>query len=156
MNFIDIILQNSQAKEAKLYLPAKKANEVPETGVSIQTPAAYHVIKDCAAITLKYLPHYIFGLYANPFEVLKGKFQYNDVVEFVNAANSDMVMNQLLTLITSKIKSPGTAVPTVSPLVSPHDPYGDYDSYTPTPVQEVDTVTRICNAFSVPVLSKTK
>ena len=156
MNFIDIILQNSQAKEAKLYLPAKKAKEVPETGVTIQTPAAYHVIKDCASITLKYLPHYIFGLYANPFEVLKGKFQYNDVVEFVNTANSDMVMNQLLTLITSKIKSPGTAAPIVSPLVSPHDPYGEYDSYTPAPVQEVDTVTRICNAFSVSIPSKTK
>ena len=79
MKFIDIILQNSQAREAKLLNPATKASTNPETGVTIVNPAAFHVIRDCAKLTVKYLPHYVFGLYANPFEVLKGKFEYNDV-----------------------------------------------------------------------------
>jgi hypothetical protein len=51
MKFIDIILQNSQAKEAKLYGPATKASTNPETGVTILNPAAFHVIRDCANIT---------------------------------------------------------------------------------------------------------
>ena len=40
MKFIDIILQNSQAKEAKLVGPATKASTNPETGVTIVTPVS--------------------------------------------------------------------------------------------------------------------
>ncbi len=104
MKFIEVLLKNSQIKEGKLYGPSKKASESPETGVLIQNPAAYHVIKDCATLAHKYLPHYVFGHYANPFEVLKGKFAKADIVEFVNSANSDIVYHQLLTLIVDKIR----------------------------------------------------
>ena len=148
MNFIDAIIQNSQVREARLYQPSKKAMENPETGVVIQNPSAFHVIKDCATLANKYLPHYIFGLYANPFEVLKGKVLYNDVVEFVKAAMSDVVMNQLLILMLEKIKKSPVQIYTSS-----NDPYGDYESFN-TSNKEKDTVITICEAFSVTLPSK--
>jgi hypothetical protein len=155
MKFIDQILQNSQIKEAKLYGPSKKAAERPETGVTIQTPAAFHVIKDCATLANKYLPHFIFGHYANPFEVLKGKFTRDDIAEFISEANSDIVLNQLLALIIGKInmtlpqlaQTPSTPV---SINTSSSDPYGDYEAYGDiTPVATHDATTLLCNAFGV-------
>lgn len=143
MNFIDILLANSQAKEAKLIGPATKASTNPETGVTILNPAAFHVIQDCAKLTIKYVPHYVWGLYANPFEVLKGKFQYNDIVEFVKAALSDMVLNQLLTLITDKIKKASSTLGG-----STVDPYGDYESYSPVN-KDQETISLLCTAFGV-------
>lgn len=143
MKFIDIILQNSQAKEAKLVGPATKASTNPETGVTILNPAAFHVIRDCAKLTTKYLPHYVFGLYANPFEVLKGKFEYSDVVEFVKAALSDMVLNQLMVLITEKIKKSSSTLGGTD-----SDPYGDYESYNVVD-KEQTAVVLICQAFGV-------
>lgn len=156
MKFIEVILKNSQIKEAKLFGPAKKASQSPETGVVIQNPAAFHVIKDSATLAYKYLPHFVFGHYANPFEVLKGKFTKADIIEFVTQANSDIVMYQLMTLILEKIKKlPGfqfeiDATPIISPTNS-GDPYGDYESYE-SPVQQPkqqDAVSMICSAFGV-------
>jgi hypothetical protein len=143
MKFIDIILQNSQAKEAKLLGPATKASTNPETGVTILNPAAFHVIRDCATLAIKYLPHYVFGLYANPFEVLKNKFEYPAVVEFVKAALSDMVLHQLLLLITEKIKKSSSTLGGTD-----SDPYGDYESYN-TVDKEQTAIVLICQAFGV-------
>ena len=155
MKFIDLILQHSQIKEAKLYGPSKKASERPETGITIQVPSAFHVIKDCATLANKYLPHFVFGHYANPFEVLKGKFTKQDITEFVKEANSDIVLFQLLTLILDKIKKVNpelstTSTPTsVNTAVVAADPYGDYESYASEPVQVVqqDTTSLLCAAF---------
>jgi len=159
MKFIEILLQHSQIKEAKLFRPSLKASESPETGITIQNPSAYHVIKDCATLAHKYLPHYVFGHYANPFEVLKGKFTKGDIVDFINGANSDIVLNQLLNLILEKIKkmsgqSSEIKEPTASSAILPSntaDPYGDYESFTTTThqPQQQDTVTLVCNAFGV-------
>lgn len=156
MNFIDQIIQNSQVREAKLYGPSKKAAERPETGVTIQTPAAFHVIKDCATLANKYLPHYVFGTYANPFEVLKGKFTRRDIEEFVTAAMADIVLNQLMILILEKIrKSPymPVATTTITPadINNSADPYGDYESSTAasTTIKHLDPVSLLCAAFSV-------
>jgi hypothetical protein len=157
MKFIEVILKNSQIKEAKLFGPSKKASDAPETGVIIQNPAAYHVIKDCATLANKYLPHFVFGHYANPFEVLKGKFTKTDIVEFVEKANSDIVLYQLLSLILEKIKKQtGWSAEDIDQTATPNaltvnstDPYGDYESYFPVQpqVKAVDTVTIICDAF---------
>jgi len=156
MNFIDQIIQNSQVKEAKLYGPSKKAAERPETGITIQTPAAFHVIKDCATLANKYLPHYVFGTYANPFEVLKGKFTRKDIEDFVSAAMADIVLNQLMTLILEKIrKSP--YMPTTTAIVTPADinnsadPYGDYESSTVVTAntKQLDPISLLCAAFGV-------
>jgi len=157
MKFIDQILSNSQIKEAKLYGPSKKAAERPETGITIQTPAAFHVIKDCATLANRYLPHFVFGHYANPFQVLKGKFTKADIAEFVTEANSDIVMHQLLALVISKVESTMPQLKAsitnvdISGFNSPStDPYGDYESYSSAPVvQQQDTVSILCTAFDV-------
>lgn len=155
MKFIDLILQNSQIKEAKLYGPSKKAAERPETGVTIQTPAAFHVIKDCATLANKYLPHFVFGHYANPFEVLKGKFTHEDISEFVQEANSDIVLHQLLSLILFKIDKtmPHLTQSTSTPAMtdtSSTDPYGDYESYgTILTASKQDTTAILCTAFGI-------
>ena len=143
MKFIDILLSSSQAKEGKLVGPATKASTNPETGITINNPAAYRVIKDCAKLAIKYLPHYVFGLYANPFEVLKGKFERKDIDEFVKAALSDMVLNQLLSLIIDKIKKSSSSLS-----ASEDDPYGDYESYNYSS-NEQHYVDILCNAFNV-------
>jgi len=156
MKFIEILLQNSQIKERKLYGPSQKASESPETGVIIQNPAAYHVIKDCATLTYKYLPHYVFGHYANPFEVLKGKFTRADITEFVTRANSDIVMHQLMSLILEKIKKlPGfqfeiDLTSNITP-ANVNDPYGDYESYVAPTIspKQMDAISMICSAFTV-------
>ena len=83
MKFVDILVENSDLKESKLLQAANKAYNKPDTGITIQNKGAYNVIKDCANITLKYLPHYIFGSYVNPFSALKGKFKKPDIEEFV-------------------------------------------------------------------------
>lgn len=145
MRFLDVIIDNSPVKEAKLYSPSQKAAEKPDNGVVIQNPAAYHVIQDCANMTRKYLPIYVFGLYAHPFEELKGKFNFQDIKEFVDAAFSDVTLNQLLILILDKAKK----IP-YTPTASSNDPYGDYESYTG--VNEKDIVSLLCKAFNVPVL----
>jgi hypothetical protein len=158
MRFIDIILQNSQAKEAKLFGPSKKASDSPETGIVIQNPSAYHVIKDCATLANKYIPHYVYGLYANPFEALKNKFTRSDVEEFVHSAASDLVLHQLLVLILDKVKAVTSSpvvpqpVPLGAPLSNSNDPYGEYE-YTNTqtvqPVKSIDTIGILCEAFGV-------
>jgi hypothetical protein len=145
MRFLDVIIENSPVKEAKLYSPAQKAAEKPDSGVTIQNPAAYHVIQDCAKMTVTFLPFYVFGLYAHPFDDLKGKFNFKDIKEFVDAAFSDVTLNQLLILILDKIKK----LP-YTPAQNANDPYGDYESYEG--VNEKDVVSLLCKAFNVPVL----
>lgn len=145
MTFEDIIVQNSKAKEAKLLNPAKKASTAPDTGVQILNPAAYHVIKDCALITMKYLPHFVFGLYTDPFTELKGKVTVSQIKDFINRAFSDVTTYQLFTLINEKIKK----APTAS-VATQDDPYGDYESYTSVS-RETDAVATFCKAFNATV-----
>jgi hypothetical protein len=163
MKFIEIMLANSAVKEAKLYNAAKKASINPATGVTIQNSSAFHVIKDSAMIAVRYLPHFIFAQYQDPFSALKGKFTKNDIIEFVQNTNSDFSNLQLLTLILSKIKNINedkttvkTPTPTVTGDIEASDPYGDYGSgvYTEA-VQSDDKVDKdavqlLCEAFGVP------
>jgi len=154
VNFLDIIVNNSNAKEARLYGVAKKAAEKPDTGITINIPAAYNVIKDSAALAVKYIPHYIFGTYTDPFEALKGKFTRQDVTEFVEASHRDLVCRQLLVIILNKIGninvvSTSTASANVADALNP---YGDYESYVsssePAKTVTEDPVTIICKAFA--------
>jgi hypothetical protein len=130
MRFIDILLENSKLKEAKLFAPAKKAANNPETGITIQNKSAYHVIKDCANITIKYLPHYVFAHYECLFTELSGKFKRKDIEEFVSGAEKDIVLNQLLILILELNGGLIEDTPKVS--ISDNtdleigDPYGEY------------------------------
>lgn len=130
MRFIEVLLENSKIKEAKLFSPAKKAANNPETGITIQNKSAYHVIKDCANITIKYLPHYVFAHYECPFTELSGKFKRKEIEEFVSFTEKDIVFKQLLTLI---LEQHGNV--DIKPEITIDnndlefsDPYGEYGS----------------------------
>jgi len=130
MRFIDIILENSKIKEARLINAAKKAALNPEIGITIQNKAAYHVIKDCASISVKYLPLYAFGSYAEPFKDLYNKFTKTDIQEFITSTDVSLENKQLLDIILSKLGKVEDTSP--KQLVVPvgvdesSDPYGDY------------------------------
>ena len=156
MKFIDILLNNSTVKEAKLYGAAKKASINPESGITIINKSAFHVIKDSATLTVRYLPHFIWGQYEDPFRALKGKFTKNDIVEFVNSTNSDFSNRQLLVLILSKIdkndKDEPVSDKNVSYDIMASDPYGDYGSnvvVSPIVTSEKDNIQLIFEAFGV-------
>jgi hypothetical protein len=157
MKFIEILLQNSTVKEAKLYTAAKKASLKPDTGVTIINQAAYHVIKDCASIAYRYLPIYIWGQYQDPFQALKGKFTKKDIQDFLTVANSDFVYHQLLSLILDKVgkdSEPQEQKQNVSDFVS-DDPYGDYGSSAYEEVSQtstqisISTLDLLCTEFGV-------
>ncbi len=162
MKFIDIILENSDLKESKLMQAAHKAYAKPDTGITIQHKGAYNVIKDCANITIKYLPHYIFGAYTNPFNTLKGKFKKPDIEEFVKCSRDDYALAQLLTIILEKydLKNDSSSN-NIAPIkeeknndFESSDPYGLYGygeeeiEVQPTNVKMSD-VDILCLAFSV-------
>jgi hypothetical protein len=158
MKFIEILLNNSTVKEAKLYTAAKKASINPESGVTILNKSAFHVIKDSATLAVRYLPHFIFGQYEDPFKALKGKFTKNDIVEFVNSTNSDFSNRQLLVLILSKIdksdKDDVVVSSNVSYDVMASDPYGDYGSnvdVTPIETSGKDNIQILCEAFGISI-----
>ena len=159
MKFIEILLNNSTVKEAKLYSAAKKASQKPDTGVTINNQAAYHVIKDSATIAYKYLPHYVFGQYQDPFQALKGKYQRQDIQEFLTVANSDFVYHQLLSLILDKVgkdPDPQEAKPVINDFVPSDDPYGEYGSTsyeeTSKPIsssKNLSNLDLLCEVFGV-------
>lgn len=148
----DIILTTSSETKAKLYQPAKKAFEAPDTGITIVKPAAYRVIKDCAETTLLFLPIEIFIKFKSPIQVLKGKFTRESVVELYNRTTTDAVAKILYQLILDTCPK---SVPQLSP-VNPanivnnntDDPYGEYEYGNSNTVQESkSSVELICSTY---------
>lgn len=136
INFIDVLLKNSKLVQAKIYTAASKAAENPAIGVTINNPAASHVIKDCAMITMKCLPLYVFAEYKDPFKELAGKFAKQDITDFVERSKTDTVLDLLLTAILAKaqkqlpdIFKPTKVAETSLDVVADNiDPYGGYYS----------------------------
>lgn len=159
MKFIEKLILNSELKESKLYSAAHKCFNKPDTGITIQHQGAYNVIKDCAYVTTRYLPHFIFGAYVNPFESLKGKFTKIEIEEFVKKSRDDYALNQLLNLILLKIKNENIVKPTENKKnvketdFSSTDPYGMYGEVDEEIVEDVDVqlsdVEILCKAFYV-------
>jgi len=128
MKFIEIIIENSTEKLAKLYKPAYKASQNPENGITIQNKSAYHVIKDCAKIAYMYLPIYCFEQYTSPFLQLKGKFKKSDIEEFVQSTKTEKINQFLLNLIIQKLDDVNKkqTFDDFSGDLEPIDPYGEY------------------------------
>ena len=122
--------------QAKIYTAASKAAENPAIGITIINPAASHVIRDCATITMKCLPLYVFAEYKDPFKELAGKFAKQDLVDFVEQSKTDSILDLLLTAILAKaqkqmpdIFKPTKVTETTLDTVSDNiDPYGGYYS----------------------------
>ena len=160
MKFLNVLFENSELNEAKLYSAAHKCVDKPDTGITIQHKGAYNVIRDCAKVTTRYLPHYIFGAYTNPFQTLKGKFTKPDIEEFVKKSRDDYALGQLLIVIVEKYKSQNNVddiVPKQQQDFSKvtndsNDPYGYYGEVEDDPepiVLKINDVDIICKAFGI-------
>ena len=159
MKFTDIIVENSSVKEAKLYAPAKKAYANPDTGITIQNKSAYHVIKDCAIMTINYLPLWVFGNYKNPFDELKGKFQRKEIEEFVSSTEKHVMSKQLLLAILDKggenIKDKQDVDVSYHHDIESSDPYGEYGTASEEESSKVEInnnssmVDTLCKLFDV-------
>jgi hypothetical protein len=159
MEFIKVLLQHGTIKEAKLLNSALKAAANPEIGVTITHKAAFHVIKDCANIASKYIPHMVFGAYADPFETLQGKFSRKSIQELVAKAAEDVAYDQLITVIIDRatkmklVEAPKPATKEIKFEEDAADPYGDYGCMveddapvivsTPTTDVLVDTLVKL-------------
>jgi len=155
MKFLEIIIDNSSEKYAKLYRPAHKASQNPDNGITIQNKSAYHVIKDCAYIAHLYLPIYVFELYIDPFNQLKGKFKRSDIEEFVESTKTKKVNEHLLNLILSKAEkniSIESKKDVTTSNFEPNDPYGEYGmevSHNQTSNTSNSKTEILCELFSV-------
>ena len=162
MKFIKAIIDVSTAKEAKLFEPSKIASINPDTGVIIQKPAAFHVIKDCATLAHEYLPLYLFEKLENPFELLKGKITKDDLREFVSASNESVFYKHLLIVVLHKaqknapVKNSSAAIniKILTNSSSDFDPYGEYGLENTSDqnlekTQIDDPLTILCEAFNV-------
>ena len=154
MTFIEILLENSKIKEARLLNSARKAALNPEIGITIQSKAAFHVIKDCANITINYLPLYVFGSYTNPFEELQGKFTRADIQNFITLTEGNFVCKQLLDVILARGNRENRIeeqkVTENRSDIESGDPYGDYGAkvdvefcISVTPITDT-----LCNLFN--------
>lgn len=151
----EIILETSPETKAKLYIPAKKAFEAPDTGITILKPAAYKVIKDCAETTLLFLPIEIFLKFKSPIQSLKGKFTREHVIDLYNRTTTDSAAKILFQLILDTCpKAPPQLAPvnTASILtnIDKDDPYGSYGDtaqlVSPETKSLVDTIASVyCN-----------
>ena len=160
MEFIKTLLQHSNIREAKLLNSAIKANANPEIGVTITHKAAFHVIKDCAGVASKYIPHMVWGALDDPFKMLRGKLSKKSIQELVAKSSADVAVAQLITLIldkgdkmnllhASKPKAP------VHFEEDANDPYGDYgcmveepDAQTTPASTDDDTTEALIKLFA--------
>ncbi len=133
--FEEVILENSTERIAKLYGPAARAADNPDTGVEIKKKAAYYVIRDCAGITRKYLSIHVWGLFDDPVLDLKGKFTSNEVKSFLKRAETDTEAKLLKKLILADIKEKYEVVHTstgttgISYEADADDIYSYYEEY---------------------------
>lgn len=163
MTFINIILENSSDKFAKLYGPAFKASQTPEHGITIQNKSAYNVIKDCATIARSYIPLYVFEQYIDPFSTLNGKFTRTNISEFVHSIKSIKPNYHLLCVILNKIEGNKKEKVTEEPILIQeeninNDPYGEYGVDNDTkkylnqykqPSNDNEIIDLLCESFGV-------
>jgi len=131
----------TQTRYGKLRRPAELAASKPDTCVKILNKSAYYVIKDCADITLKYLPHFIYSGIRDPITKLKGVVTESDIEDFANRSTREDHTQQLLRLILDDITKRSTPINTNTQQSTDtnidftltgneDDVYGDYDFTT--------------------------
>lgn len=103
MNFEKKILNTSTIPQRKLLKFSSVAMVKPDTGVEIKKKSAYYVIRDCANVANKYIPHMCYSSINNPVEALRGKFTKADIIDFVARTKNQKHTKQLLYVIFSDI-----------------------------------------------------
>ena len=134
--FEEAIIKNNTEQIAKLWGPAGKAQENPDTGIEVLKKGAYFVIRDCAKVARMCLPIYVWELYDDPITSLKGKFTKVDVEDFLKRAVSEPEATALRKVILNDIKAkhkvaePVPSQPcSISFEESDDDIYGYYEGY---------------------------
>ena len=134
--FEEAIIKNNTEQIAKLWGPAGKAQENPDTGIEVLKKGAYFVIRDCAKVARMCLPIYVWELYDDPITSLKGKFTKVDVEDFLKRAVSEPEATALRKVILNDIKAkhkvtePAPSQPrSISFEESDDDIYGYYEGY---------------------------
>ena len=156
--FEEKIVKSSKEKLAKLYGAASIAEEKPDTGVKIIEKSAYYIIRDCAKITKKYLPLFLYGMMKNPIKNLKGKFTEKEIREFVKRCDTSKSAEQLLNLILKDIKGSYPEEDVTPSVFDPieddeYDPYSEYgipkagDGLV-DPKQTIEVVDILITAFA--------
>ena len=173
MTFEEKLIKSGVIRQKNLLVPSRKASAAPDTGVTILKKSAYFVIKDCADVTHKYLPHLIYSSLDNPINHLKGLFTQAEIIDFVGRSKEDRWTKQLLNIILTDIgtvqyrlvtgsSTDGDSAPKTTPVFDystvdeEEDVYGDYnddglDEDTVVEVEQpkveinVDDVTAIIN-----------
>lgn len=118
------ICRINHIKESKLWTAAQKAYNTPDNGIQITNPAAYHVIKDCAYISMQYLPLFIISKLGNPFSHYKKQITLDQIKDFCSRSLSDPITNQLLVVLLDKAKTHTTEL---DRFYDNSDPYNDFD-----------------------------
>ena len=144
----DVIIRLSDTRYKNLQRPAKIASASPETQVKILNKSAYYVIKDCADITLKYLPHFLYSHLNNPIAALKGKVSEQDIIDFVSRSGKSETTRQLLQIIVDDIvvDKPDLSDHAITDFTIPEgveDVYGDYGYTTDEPVTDTPELSRV-------------
>ena len=144
----NIIIENCEFRQRTLLRAAEIGREAPDTGVEIKSKSAYHVIKDCADITCRYLALYAWSWYGDPINDLKKKIKKADLKEFVNRAldpknenrrSTRQLLNVILISLDEVISSSRRKEPvTATPISDTDDIYGDYDYGDPISDEEWD------------------
>jgi len=135
--FEDKVISITSSRFRNLKRPATLAASSPDTCVTILNKSAYYVIKDCADLTLKYLPHFIYSGLKDPISKLRGSVIEEEIVDFVKRSTREDHTQQLLRLILDDIqKKKAVIVPVFANSESKidfsltgdeGDVYGDYD-----------------------------
>ncbi|MDB4464456.1 hypothetical protein N9033_00130 [bacterium] len=144
----DVIIGLSSTRFKNLQRPAIIASKSPETQVKILNKSAYYVIKDCADITLKYLPHYLYSHLKNPIASLKGKVSEQNIIDFVGRSGKSETTRQLLQIIVDDIviDKPDISDATITDFTIPEgvdDVYGDYGYTSDEPTNESPSLVRV-------------
>jgi hypothetical protein len=135
--FEDKVISITSSRYRNLKRPATLAASSPDTCVTILNKSAYYVIKDCADLTLKYLPHFIYSGLKDPISKLRGSVIEEEIVDFVDRSTREDHTQQLLRLILDDIqKKKAVITPQFANSKSKidfsltgeeGDVYGDYD-----------------------------
>ena len=133
----DKIINITPTRYRNLQRPARIAANNPSTCVKILNKSAYYVIKDCADITLKYIPHFVYSGIKDPITKLKGNVTEDEISEFANRSQKEDHTQQLLRLILDDISRRNVPVHIVKAnseaeidftlTGEENDVYGDYD-----------------------------
>ena len=154
------IVEASKDKIKALAPRAAKAAKNPETGVKILVAGAKFVIRDCAQITIDYLPLKLYGGIVDPLKELNGVFTKKEIEAFVTRGKTEICAKHLCNIMMLDAYKKGHIVTPkqVEPVndVDVDDVYGDYgsDTYTEEPEEfEFDfedaskIVEVLCKAF---------